>query len=92
MTTRTSNTPYTGTFANMSQLKEITLPASCSQFGVKDWTLNTDLSTSCTFTNCTSLKNLNFKNFTLKTTSSVDANGNPTQTPINTFEGITRDT
>ena len=46
-----------GTFTNASHLKEITLPASCSQFG-----LNYSYYSGA-FARCTSLTNLNFKNF-----------------------------
>ena len=65
---------HSGAIANDSRLTKITLPASCSQFGL-NYSYYSDA-----FANCTSLQN--FNNFTLKTTSSEDANGNQTQTLI----------
>ena len=54
----------TGALYNASHLTDITLPASCNQFGL-EYSYQ-----SGAFANCTSLQHLNFKNFTLDTTDS----------------------
>ena len=53
----------TRAFFNASSLTNLTLLASCNKFGLKYSYQSGALS------NCTSLQNLNFKNFTLNTTS-----------------------
>ena len=88
-----TNTPLTfqGTFNNASNLKEITLPASCNQFGIAAYSdSNNHPAQYGAFSNCSSLKNLNFKNFDVNTKPSVDANGNQT-TPTG-FDQITQAT
>ena len=52
----------TGALSNASHLTELTLPASCNQFGL-EYSYQ-----SGAFANCTSLQHLNFKNFALDTT------------------------
>lgn len=52
-----------GAFAHADKLETLTLPASCNQFGVYSWTQKGTVSSYGTFSNCTSLKELNFKNF-----------------------------
>ena len=61
-----------GTFKGASNLTNITLPASCSQFG-----MTTSYSSSA-FANCTSLSNINYKNFALNTTPSAEGGAAPT--------------
>ena len=57
-----SKIPYQGTFNNASNLTTITLPASCNQFGTAAFS-NYHPTQYGAFSNCTSLQNLNFKNF-----------------------------
>ena len=54
----------TGTLFNASHLTDLTLPATCNQFGL-EYSYQ-----SGAFANCTSLQHLNFKNFALNTTDS----------------------
>ena len=56
-----------GTFANATKLTEITLPASCSQFGLHYSYY------SGAFARCTSLNTLNFENFAVHPTSGENA-------------------
>ena len=63
-TSGSSNVPVkTGTLYNAANLTDLTLPASCNQFGL-EYSYQ-----SGAFANCTSLQHLNFKNFTLDTTN-----------------------
>lgn len=79
-----SSIPYQGTFNNASNLKEITLPASCNQFGIAAFS---DYSATQygAFSNCSSLQKLNFKKFTL---NDKDAEGNA----LTGFDQITQAT
>ena len=86
----TSPIAIQGTFNNASNLTTITLPASCNQFGIAAFSDDNGHPTQYgAFSNCTSLQNLNFKNFTLKTTTGDGANATPVQPG---FDQITQDT
>ena len=61
-----------GTFANATNLTDITLPASCSQFGM------TNSYYSSPFANCTSLANIKYNGFDLNTKAADDATPAPT--------------
>lgn len=61
-----------GTFNGASNLKDITLPATCNQFGM------TTSYFSSAFANCTSLANINYKNFALNTTPGEGSTTAPT--------------
>ena len=63
-TTGASVKVKTGALYNAANLRELTLPASCNQFGL-EYSYQ-----SGAFANCTSLQHLNFKNFALDTTDS----------------------
>ena len=57
-----TQTTIQGTFNGASNLKEITLPASCNQFGIAAFA-DTHATQYGAFSNCSSLQKLNFKNF-----------------------------
>ena len=77
-----------GTFNGASNLTTITLPASCNQFGIAAFA-DTHATQYGAFSNCSSLTNLNFNNFKLKTTTGDGANPTPVQPG---FDQITQDT
>ena len=85
LTSPSTSIPIRGTFNGASNLTEITLPASCNQFGIAAFA-DFHATQYGAFSNCSSLTNLNFKNFKLNT--EPDAAGvAPTG-----FDQITQDT
>ena len=76
-----TNTPITiqGTFNGASNLTEITLPASCNQFGIAAFSDKNNYPAQYgAFSNCSSLQKLNFKNFELNTKPSGESTTAPT--------------